>query len=109
LLRDDGAVGEEEDPHAVPVRTILSTTCTRKCLSTGREWKKGRAPLLFVRNPVQAPPPPCDAVVDTEHINVLNLKSGSFDWCDDPSERAGSISAGEDVLVREETPGGELA
>lgn len=43
--------------------------------------------------------------MDAQDIDILDLETSSFDLPDDPSERAGGISAGEDVLVHEETPG----
>lgn len=86
LPRDDGAVGEEEDPDAVPAFTILSNN------------------LLSVINPVQVPLPNGGAIVDTQDIDVLDLKTGCFNLPDDPPKRAGGISTWEDILVHEETP-----
>lgn len=42
--------------------------------------------------------------MDTNGIDVLNLKSGTLQLVDDPSQRSGGIGTREDVLVHEETP-----
>jgi len=86
LTANDGAVGKEEDPYSVP---LLSVSLDH---------------VLLIADPVLVPSVDSSGVVDTEDINVLNLKASPFKLVDDPTERAGSIRTREDILIHEKAP-----
>lgn len=86
LPGDDGGPGEEEDPDAVPAVTIGSDN------------------LVLVRDPVLVPVPDGGRVVNTEDVNVLDLKAVIFELTNDPVESAACIGTREDIFVHEQTP-----
>jgi hypothetical protein len=56
----DGAIRKEEDPDPVPPVPILSNN------------------LLLVAHPVLVPAVDCSGVVNTKNVNVLDLKTSTF-------------------------------
>lgn len=61
--------------------------------------------LLTVAHPVAVPPPEGSRVVNTDGVNVLDLKASALKLVDNPAQRSGSVGTREDVLVHEQTPG----
>jgi len=57
----NGAVSKEEDPHPIPSVTIFCDN------------------LVFIADPVLIPAINCSRVVDTENINVFDLKASRFE------------------------------
>jgi hypothetical protein len=86
LARDNGGGGKEVLPDAEPSLAVLGLD------------------LLTVGEPVTVPPPESSGVVNTDGVNVLDLKTGALELVDNPSKRSGSVSTREDVLVHEKTP-----
>lgn len=87
LARSDGRIGEEILPDAEPALAVL-----------GRD-------LVLIGDPVAVPSPKGRRVVDANGVDHLDLEAGALELVDDPAKGAGCVSAGEDVLVHEETPG----
>lgn len=87
LARYNGGGGKEVLPNAEPSLAVLGLD------------------LLAVGEPVTVPPPEGSRVVNTDGVNVLDLETGALELVDNPSKRSGSVSAREDVLVHEKTPG----
>lgn len=86
LASNDGGRGKEELPDAEPPLAILGND------------------LVLVGEPVPVPSPEGSRVVDTNGINTLNFPAGLLALVNVETERSGSVSAGEDVLVHEQTP-----
>lgn len=87
LAGDDGGVGKEELPDAEPPFAVLGLD------------------LVPVVHPVAVPSPESSRVVNTDGIDMLDLETSTLELVDNPAERSRSVSAREDVLVHEETPG----
>ena len=84
--RDDGRPCEEEDPDAVPALAVCGDD------------------LVLVRDPVFIPSVNGGGVVHAKNIDAFDLEAGLLTLVNYPRDRAGSISAREDVFVHEETP-----
>jgi len=86
LAGGDGGPGKEPGPDAVPADAVLGLD------------------LVLVAQPVEVPAVERSRVVDTEDIDILDLKAGRLELGGDPAKRARRIGAGEDILVHEEAP-----
>lgn len=60
--------------------------------------------LVLVADPVAIPSPQGSRVVNTDSVETLDFKTGTFQLIDDESERSASVGTREDVLVHEQTP-----
>ena len=60
--------------------------------------------MLAVAEPVAVPAPERSGVVHANGVNALDLEAGALAPVDDEAKRGARVSAGEDVLVHEETP-----
>lgn len=86
LARNDGGVSKEEFPDSIPSVAILCQD------------------LLLVSDPVSVPSPESSRVVNTDSVNILDLKSCAFNRSDIIIERSRSIGTREDIFVHEKTP-----
>jgi hypothetical protein len=86
LAGSDGGGSQEVLPNAEPALSVLSLD------------------LVLVTHPVPVPAPEGGRVVDTDGVDGLDLEAGALELVDDETERGGSISTGENVLVHEQTP-----
>ena len=83
---DDSGRGQEINPDSVPPLAVLLDD------------------LVLVANPVFVPTVDGGRVVNTEDINVFNLKSGRLDLADNPTERTRGVCTREDIFVHKKTP-----
>lgn len=60
--------------------------------------------LVLVGHPVSVPPPEGGRIVHANGVDVLDLKSSTFQLVDEPAQRSGSVRTWEDVLVHEQAP-----
>lgn len=60
--------------------------------------------LVTVAHPVAVPLPESRRVVNTNGIDILDLKASTLQLVNDKAERSRSIGTGENVLVHEQTP-----
>lgn len=60
--------------------------------------------LVSVRDPVLVPAPDCRTIMDSEYVDILNLKTGSLELAHNPAERARGVGTGEDIFVHEQAP-----
>ena len=60
--------------------------------------------LLLVAHPVSVPSPEGSGVVNTNGINVLDLKTSALKALDVEAQRGRGVRAREDVSVHEQTP-----
>jgi hypothetical protein len=102
LTGDNGGVGQEEFPN---LREISMEKYQEMDMAypepSGAVFGLN---LLTVCHPVSVPPPESSAVVDSNGIDTLNLKTSSFKLIDEPTKRGRGISTGEDIFVHEKTP-----
>jgi hypothetical protein len=102
LARNDGGVSKEEFPDlnilALACKDLESKTYSIPSVAILRQ------DLLLVGDPVSVPSPQSGRVVNTDSIDILDLKSCAFNCSDIVIERSRSIGTREDISVHEKTP-----
>lgn len=104
MAGDNGGVGQEEFPN---LGEISMKENIKRWMGMAYPEPSGAVfglNLLTVCHPVSVPPPESSAVVDSNGIDALNLKTSSFKLIDEPTKRGRGIGTGEDIFVHEKTP-----
>jgi len=102
LARDDGGVGEEELPDlfllVVPCKLSRDPTYSVPSVAIlGQD-------LVLVGEPVSVPSPESSRVMNSDCVNILDLKSSTLQGANIIIQRSRGIGTREDILVHEKTP-----